>query len=56
MTSSFTAGLVSKTSTTAPNLFAVAMACKPATPAPKISIFAGAILPAAVINIGKYLP
>jgi hypothetical protein len=55
ITSSFTAGLVSNTSTTAPNLFAVAIACKPATPAPRIRTFAGAILPAAVMNMGKYL-
>ena len=53
-TSSFTAGLVSNTSTTAPSRLAVAIACKPATPAPSINILAGAILPAAVMNIGKY--
>ena len=29
------------------------MACKPATPAPITSTFAGRIVPAAVVNIGK---
>ena len=55
ITSSFTAGLVSKTSTTAPKRLPVAIACNPATPAPNIRIFAGGMLPAAVINMGKYL-
>lgn len=31
------------------------MACKPATPAPRIRTLAGLMLPAAVIIIGKYL-
>ena len=31
----------------------MAIACSPATPAPSTSTFAGAIVPAAVISIGK---
>ena len=52
-TCSFVALLTSVAQTTAPNLFAVAIACKPATPTPKIITFAGLTLPAAVIIIGK---
>src|SRR5579883_737100 len=37
----------------APSRRAVAIACKPATPAPITSTFAGAIVPAAVISIGN---
>ena len=44
--------LTSVAETTAPSLFAVAMACRPATPTPIIKILAGAIVPAAVIIIG----
>ena len=36
--------------------FAVAMACKPATPAPKMNTLAGLIMPAAVIIIGNIRP
>ena len=54
-TSSLTAGRISNASTTAPSLLAVAIACSPATPAPIINTLAGAIVPAAVVNIGKYL-
>ena len=39
--------------TTAPRRRAVAIACSPATPAPSTSTFAGGIVPAAVISIGK---
>ena len=52
-TCSFTLGLTSEASITAPNLLAVAMACKPATPTPKITTRAALTVPAAVINIGK---
>ena len=52
-TCSSTIGLVSKASTLAPNLFAVAIACKPATPTPITKTFAGFNVPAAVIIIGK---
>ena len=38
--------------TTAPILFAVAIACNPATPAPTTNTFAAGIVPAAVIIIG----
>ena len=37
----------------APRRFAVAIACKPATPTPITKTFAGRIDPAAVVNIGK---
>ena len=39
--------------TTAPSRRAVAIACSPATPAPSTSARAGAIVPAAVVSIGK---
>ena len=51
-TCSFAAILTSVAETIAPSLFAVAIACKPATPAPNTITFAGAIVPAAVIIIG----
>ena len=51
-TCSLAASLTSVAETTAPNLFAVAIACRPATPAPNTITFAGAIVPAAVIIIG----
>ena len=38
---------------TAPNRLAVAMACKPATPTPKMTTRAALTVPAAVINMGK---
>ena len=44
---------MSKASTLAPNLLAVAIACNPATPTPTINTLAGDIVPAAVIIIGK---
>ena len=40
--------------TSAPNLLVVAIACRPATPAPKTSIEDGGIVPAAVIIRGRY--
>ena len=46
-------GRTSKPLTTAPRRRAVAIACSPATPAPSTSTFAGGIVPAAVISIGK---
>src|SRR5581483_6912010 len=52
-TCSRTAGRTSKPETTAPSRRAVAIACSPATPAPRTRIFAGGIVPAAVISIGK---
>ena len=55
-TCSFVSGLISETSTMAPNLFAVAIACNPATPAPIITTRDGLIVPAAVISNGKILP
>ena len=55
-TSSFTAGRTSYAETTAPNRLAVAIACRPATPAPMTNTRAGATVPAAVIIIGKNLP
>ena len=50
------ADLTSVADTTAPNLFAVAMACNPATPTPKTITLAGLTRPAAVIIIGKAFP
>ena len=44
---------MSKASTLAPSLLAVAIACKPATPTPTTKTLAGDIVPAAVIIIGK---
>jgi hypothetical protein len=35
---------------------AVAIACNPATPAPRTSTFAGGTVPAAVVIIGKRRP
>ena len=55
-TCSLVAALTSVADTTAPSLFAVAIACKPATPTPSIITFAGFTLPAAVIIIGKAFP
>src|SRR5216683_1792419 len=55
-TSSFTAGRTSYAETTAPSRRAVAIACRPATPAPMTRTRAGGIVPAAVIIIGKNLP
>ena len=52
-TCSLTTGRTSKPATTAPRRREVAIACKPATPAPSTSTFAGATVPAAVISIGK---
>jgi hypothetical protein len=39
----------------APSRLAVAMACKPATPAPITSTCAGRMVPAAVVNMGRNL-
>ena len=47
---------MSKPVTTAPRRFAVAIACRPATPAPSTSTFAGETVPAAVVIIGKKRP
>jgi hypothetical protein len=44
---------VSKASTLAPNLFAVAIICSPATPTPITKTRAGEIVPEGVIIIGK---
>jgi len=41
--------------TFAPRRFAVAIACNPATPTPMMNTFAGKIVPAAVVIIGKIL-
>ena len=49
---SFTAGRTSEASITAPSRLAVAIACRPATPAPRITTRAALIVPAAVIIIG----
>ena len=48
------ANLMSYPVTSAPNLLVVAIACRPATPAPKTSIEDGGIVPAAVIIKGRY--
>ena len=53
-TSSLAAARVSNACTTEPSLLAVATACNPATPAPITNTLAGGMLPAAVVNIGKY--
>src|SRR3989442_6947831 len=55
-TSSLTAGRTSYDETTAPRRRAVAMACRPATPAPMTRTRVGATVPAAVIIIGNNLP
>ena len=52
---SFTAARTSKANVTAPSRLAVASACRPATPAPSTITFAGRIVPAAVVSIGKNL-
>ena len=46
-------GRTSNAETTAPSRRAVAIACRPATPAPSTSTFAGATVPAAVISSGN---
>ncbi|TMH20537.1 MAG: hypothetical protein E6H64_10470 [Betaproteobacteria bacterium] len=40
----------------APNRFAVAIACRPATPTPRISTRAALTVPAAVMSMGMNLP
>ena len=55
-TCSLVSGRISDTSTIEPKRFAVAMACSPATPAPKMSTLEGLMVPAAVINIGNIFP
>ncbi len=50
---SFTAERTSKAWTIAPSRRVVAIACRPATPAPSTSTFAGRTVPAAVVSIGK---
>ncbi len=54
-TCSLTTGRVSNASTTAPSRLAVAMACSPATPAPRTSTRAAFTVPAAVMSMGKNL-
>ena len=52
-TCSFTEGRTSEASMTAPRRLAVAMACRPATPTPRITTRAALTVPAAVMSIGK---
>ena len=52
-TCSATTERVSKATTFAPRRFAVAMACRPATPAPITNTFAGFSVPAGVIIIDR---
>ncbi|ACP22928.1 hypothetical protein NGR_b14770 (plasmid) [Sinorhizobium fredii NGR234] len=52
-TCSFAAGRTSVADTMAPRRRAVAIACRPATPAPMTKIFAAGTVPAAVIIIGR---
>jgi len=52
-TCSLTAGRTSEASITAPRRLAVAIACRPATPAPRMTTRAAFTVPAAVISIGK---
>ncbi|CAB4802815.1 unannotated protein [freshwater metagenome] len=52
-TSSAEDGRTSYADTTAPSRRAVAIACRPATPAPRTTTCAGVTVPAAVINNGK---
>ncbi|VVE56561.1 hypothetical protein PCO31111_05130 [Pandoraea communis] len=47
-----TAGRTSDASITAPRRLAVAMACKPATPAPSTTSRAALTVPAAVMSMG----
>ncbi len=53
---SLTAGRTSEASITAPRRLAVAIACRPATPAPRINTRAAFTVPAAVIIIGINRP
>ncbi len=50
---SSTAERTSKAETTAPRRREVAMACRPATPAPSTSTLAGRMVPAAVVSMGR---
>ena len=50
---SLTEGRTSLASITAPRRLAVAIACSPATPTPRITTRAALTVPAAVISIGK---
>ena len=50
---SFTLGRTSLASITAPRRLAVAMACRPATPTPRMTTRAAFTVPAAVISMGK---
>ena len=50
---SFTALRTSKACTEAPRRREVAMACRPATPAPSTSTWAGRTVPAAVVSMGR---
>ena len=54
-TCSLTTGRMSKPVTTAPSRRAVAIACRPATPAPSTNTLAGRTVPAAVMSMGKNL-
>src|SRR3954465_3099948 len=53
---SLTSGRTSVAVTAAPRRRAVAIACRPATPAPRTRTFAGGTVPAAVIIIGMKRP
>jgi len=55
-TCSFAAGRTSLAVTMAPSRRAVAIACRPATPAPMTNTFAAGTVPAAVIIIGNARP
>ena len=55
-TCSLATGRTSVADTMAPRRRAVAMACRPATPAPMTNTRAGAMVPAAVIIIGMARP
>ena len=55
-TCSFTAGRMSNAETIAPSRFAVAIAWRPATPAPSMKTDEGRIVPAAVIIMGMSFP
>ncbi len=52
-TCSLTASRMSETSTMAPRRLAVAIAWRPATPAPMITTREGGMVPAAVMSRGK---
>ena len=55
-TCSLTEGRTSEASITAPRRLAVAIACRPATPTPRMTTRAALMVPAAVISIGNRRP